>query len=117
MKGNAPVYQVNTVVSRITGEGRAEFLRTWGPDFDQKGGGRGGRGKIYTRCERRRYVDYVPGTWYLVPGTPVQSTAVSYEVPKNNDQKSQRSKEPKMHTRGCSRVSNCRVFVGHGSAG
>ena len=32
-------------VSRITGEGRAEFLRTWGPDFDQKGDGRGGGGK------------------------------------------------------------------------
>ena len=41
--GNASFYQVNTV-SRITGEGRAEFLRTWGPDFDQKGGGRGGGG-------------------------------------------------------------------------
>ena len=43
MEGNASVYQGNPV-SRITGEGRAEFLRTWGPDFDQKGGGRGGRG-------------------------------------------------------------------------
>ena len=31
-------------LSRITGEGRAEILRTWGPDFDQKGGGRGGGG-------------------------------------------------------------------------
>ena len=28
-------------VSRISGEGRAEFLRTWGPDFDQTGGGTG----------------------------------------------------------------------------
>ena len=43
MEGNASVYQVNPV--RITGEGRAEFLRTWGSDFDQKGGGRGGGGK------------------------------------------------------------------------
>ena len=45
MEENALVYQVNTV-SRITGEGRAEFLRTWGPDFDQKGagGGEGGEG-------------------------------------------------------------------------
>ena len=25
--------------------GRAKFLRTWGPDFDQKGGGRGEGGK------------------------------------------------------------------------
>ena len=31
-------------VSRKTGEGRAEFLRTWGPGFDQKGGGLGGKG-------------------------------------------------------------------------
>ena len=36
MEGNAFVYQVNPV-SRITGEGRAEFLRTWGPGFYQKG--------------------------------------------------------------------------------
>ena len=43
MEGNASVYQVK-YVRRITGEGRAEFLRTWGPDFDQKGSGRGGRG-------------------------------------------------------------------------
>ena len=40
MEGNGSVYQVNPV-GRITGEGRAEFLRTWGRDFDQKGGGRG----------------------------------------------------------------------------
>ena len=45
MEGNASVYQVNPV-SRITGEGRAEFLRTWGgAGFDQKGGGRGERGE------------------------------------------------------------------------
>ena len=25
------------LVSRISGEGRAEFLWTWGPDFDQQG--------------------------------------------------------------------------------
>ena len=41
MEGNASVYQVNSV-SRITGEGRAEFCRTWGPGFDQKGAGVGG---------------------------------------------------------------------------
>ena len=48
VEGNASVYQVNPV-SRITGEERAEFLRTWGPGFDQKGGregGRGGRGRV-----------------------------------------------------------------------
>ena len=43
MEGNASVSQVNPVC-RVKGEGRAEFSRTWGPDFDQKGGGRGGRG-------------------------------------------------------------------------
>ena len=43
MEGIASVYQVNPV-SRIAGERRAEFLRTWGPDFDQRGGGRGGEG-------------------------------------------------------------------------
>ena len=35
MEGNAPLNQVNPV-SRISGEGRAEFLRTWGADFDKK---------------------------------------------------------------------------------
>ena len=46
MEGHASIYQVNPV-SRITGEGRAEFSRTWGPDFGQKvpaGGGEGGEG-------------------------------------------------------------------------
>ena len=43
VEGNASVYQVNPV-SRITGEGSAECLRTWGPDFYQKGGGREGGG-------------------------------------------------------------------------
>ena len=42
MEGNASVYQVNPV-SRITGEGRAECSRTWGPGFDQKGAGRVGQ--------------------------------------------------------------------------
>ena len=40
MEGNALIYQVNPV-SRISGEGRAEFLRTWGRDFDLEGGGGG----------------------------------------------------------------------------
>ena len=35
VEGNASVYYQVNPVSRITGEGRAEFLRTWGPDFDQ----------------------------------------------------------------------------------
>ena len=43
MERNASVYQVYTV-SRITCEGRAEFLRAWGPGFEQggSGGGTGG---------------------------------------------------------------------------
>ena len=32
-------------VSRITGEGRMEFWRTWGPGFDQKGAGVGTGGR------------------------------------------------------------------------
>ena len=35
MEGNASVYQVYPV-SRITHEGRAEFLRAWGPGFEQE---------------------------------------------------------------------------------
>ena len=38
------VYKV-IPVSRITGEGRADVLRTWGPGFDQEGAG-GGEGKL-----------------------------------------------------------------------
>ena len=47
MEGNASVHQVNPV-SRIAGEGRAEFLRAWGPDFDRTGSGRGegGEGQV-----------------------------------------------------------------------
>ena len=43
MEGNASVYHVYPVVSRITGEGRAEFLRAWGPGFEQEGAGGGAR--------------------------------------------------------------------------
>ena len=42
MGRNSSVYQVNPV-RQIAGEGRAEVLRTWGPDFDQKGAGEGTR--------------------------------------------------------------------------
>ena len=43
MEGNVSVYQVNPV-SRITGQGRAELVRTWGPGFGkrERGGGTGG---------------------------------------------------------------------------
>ena len=44
MEGNASVYRVLYPVSRITGEGRAELLRAWGPGFEQEGAG-GGRGE------------------------------------------------------------------------
>ena len=43
VEGNASVYHVNPL-SRITGEGRAEFLRTWGPGSDQEGAGGGSGG-------------------------------------------------------------------------
>ena len=46
MEGNASVYQVYPV-SRITGEGRAQSLRAWGPRFDQEGAeGRKGQLKL-----------------------------------------------------------------------
>ena len=35
MEGHASVYEVNPVI-RISGEGRAEFLRTWGAGFDRR---------------------------------------------------------------------------------
>ena len=38
VEGNASVYQVYPV-TRITGEGRAESLRTWGAGFDQEKAG------------------------------------------------------------------------------
>ena len=41
MEGNASVYQVYPV-SRIAGEGRAEFLRAWGDGIEQEGAGEGG---------------------------------------------------------------------------
>ena len=42
VEGNASFYEVNPV-SRITGEGRAECFKTWGPGFDQeRARGRGG---------------------------------------------------------------------------
>ena len=40
MEGNASVFQVN-YVGRITGEGRAEYLRAWGPEVVQEGAGGG----------------------------------------------------------------------------
>ena len=49
VEGNASVYQVYPV-SRITGVGRAEFLRAWGPGFDQEGAGGGGRAGQRTLC-------------------------------------------------------------------
>ena len=47
MEGNASVYEVYPV-SRITGEGRAEVLREWGPGFEQEGAGGVGVGGVGT---------------------------------------------------------------------
>ena len=41
MEGSASVYQVYPV-SRLTGEGRAEFLRAWGHGGEQEEGAGGG---------------------------------------------------------------------------
>ena len=51
MEGSASVYQVYAV-SRITGEGRAEFLRAWEHGFEQEGagGGRWGRAGQLNLC-------------------------------------------------------------------
>ena len=38
VEGNPSVYQVYPV-TRIKGEGRAEFLRAWGAGFEQEGAG------------------------------------------------------------------------------
>ena len=54
MEGNAPVYQVNPV-SRITGEGRAGFLKPWEPGLDQKGAGVGGGTGGAAQFVRRNY--------------------------------------------------------------
>ena len=48
MEGNESVNQLDTTVSRITGEGRAVFSRAWDSGLDQEGaGGRGGGVHIY----------------------------------------------------------------------
>ena len=48
MEGNASVYKVYPV-SRITGEGRAAFLRSWGAGCEQEGAGGGGDNSICVR--------------------------------------------------------------------
>ena len=45
MEGITSVYQVNPV-SQITGEGRTDFFKTWGPGFDQEGAGEGRAGQL-----------------------------------------------------------------------
>ena len=55
---------MNTV-SRKTGEGRVEFSRTWGPDFDQKGGEGGkrtGGAGLFVRGNYKYYIDNNSGT-------------------------------------------------------
>ena len=46
-------YQVNPM-SRITGEGRAEILRKWGPALNQEGAGGGGESSI---CAWKLYIN------------------------------------------------------------
>ena len=53
MEGNASAYYKANPVSRVTGEGRAEFLRTWGSDFDKKGR-RGRRGVSWYKKARKQ---------------------------------------------------------------
>ena len=50
MEGKASVYQVYPV-SQITDEGRAEFLRAWGPGFEQEGTGGVGGGQLHLCAE------------------------------------------------------------------
>ena len=51
MEGNAFVYQVYPV-SRIFGEGGADFSRAWGPEFGQEKRG-GGNGRGNSICARK----------------------------------------------------------------
>ena len=59
MEGYSSVYQVYPV-SRISGEGRAEFLRAWVPGFEQEraGGGRGGGRAEQTQSVRENYKSF-----------------------------------------------------------
>ena len=75
VEGNASVYQVNPV-SRITGEGRAECLRTWGPSFDQKGAGVRGEtvGAAHFVCGN--YKSYTSQGDKYIPGTEVYTRCI-----------------------------------------
>ena len=67
VEGNASVYQVYPV-SRITGEGRAEFLGAWWPGFEQEGaGGRGGAGGA-THSVRGNYTSFKGTNLTVVEG-------------------------------------------------
>ena len=51
MEGNASVYQdLSVSCKRITGEGRAEFVRAWGHGFDQERAGGGTDGATQYLC-------------------------------------------------------------------
>ena len=56
VEGNAPVYQVYPV-SRMTGEGRAEFSRAWVSGIQKKTAG-GGNGPGNSICARKQYILY-----------------------------------------------------------
>ena len=62
MEGNALVYQGNPV-SRISGEGRAEVLRTWGPGLEQEGARGGG-----TQSVRGNYESFKGTSLTVVEG-------------------------------------------------
>ena len=68
MEENALVYQVNPV-SRITGEGRAEFLRAWGSGFDHEGARRGG-GDYTMSSLQDTFFGVVRGRRYSATATP-----------------------------------------------
>ena len=74
MEGNASVYQVNPV-SRITGEGKAEFLTASGGGEGAKKSCRIDVGVCYTRGARsRRWCGWY--TWYAVVACPVTTDLI-----------------------------------------
>ena len=71
MEENSSVYQMYHV-SRITGEGRAEFARAWGLWFEQEGAG-GGEGKTGGATQ------YVRGSYKLFKGTTLTVVEVIHQ--------------------------------------
>ena len=87
MEGNASVYQVNPA-GRITGEGRAEILRAWGPWFEQQGaGGRGATPSVrgnYDSFKGTKLTvlnDHIPGTLRYMKGKLALFTTLPFFAP------------------------------------